>query len=146
MLKHHRSTSSLSDFTLYELHSDEIIEQNPREDNVLPVGTLIVAAEPDKIKEQLHESIEDLVFEHDGSFKCVDWSGKRYYSDYIKAGIEYKQTQDPNYIAHNDVVMLFESPSSCTTDSTLPSTDSTTGPHQSLVGVREFSVPTAMLV
>lgn len=117
MLKHHRSTSSLSDFALYELHSDEIIEQNPLDDNVLPVGTLIVAGEPDKIKEQLHESIEDLAFEDDGSFKCVEWSAKRHYSDYIKAGIEYKQMQDPNYIAHSDVVMLFESPSSSATDS-----------------------------
>jgi len=116
MRKHHRSTSSLSDFTLYEIHSDEIIEQNPQEDNVLPMGTLIVAAEPEKLKDQLHESIEDFDFEDDGTFKCTDWSGKRYYSDYIKAGIEYKQKKDPNYIPNNDVIMLFEGPSSSATD------------------------------
>jgi len=114
---HHRSSSSLSDFTLFEIHDKEIKEQDPMEDNVIPMGTLVVAADHDKLKGQLHESIEEFDFEDDGTFKCSNWAGKRYYSDYIKAGIEYKQTKDPNYIPHNDVVMLFESPSSSATDS-----------------------------
>ena len=114
--KHQRSSSSLSDFSLFEIQEHEIKEQDPVQDNVLPMSTLVVVGETERLKEQLHESFEEFDFEDDGTFKCTNWGGKRYYSDYIKAGIEYKRKNDPSYIPHKDVVMLFESPSSSATD------------------------------
>ena len=113
----HRTSSSLSDFTLYEIHQDEIIEQDPEKDNVIHSGGLVVVAEADKLKDQLNESIEEFDFEDDGTFKCTNWAGRRFYSDYIKAGIDYKRQKDPDYLPQRDVVMLFESPSSSATDS-----------------------------
>jgi len=78
----------------------------------------VLVAEPEKLKEQLNDSVlEEFELEDQGTFKCTNWSGKHYYSDYIKAGIEYKQKQDPEYLPKKDVVMLFESPSSHFTDS-----------------------------
>lgn len=112
---HHRTSSSLSDFTLFEILDTEIKKEDAVEGDVLPMSTLIVMAEPAKLNDQLTESMEEFDFEADGTFKCSNWGGKRFYSDYIKAGIEYKQKKDPDY--NPDVVMLFESPSSSTTES-----------------------------
>jgi len=115
---HHRTSSSLSDFNIFEIADKEVVvEEHPETNNVLPIGGLVLMAEPDKLANQLNESLDEFDFEGDGTFKCTNWGGKRYYSDYIKAGIDYKRKEDPDYIPHQDVVMLFESPSSSATDS-----------------------------
>jgi hypothetical protein len=117
--KHHRTSSSLGDFTLFGIMDHEIKEQDPEQNNVLPVSTLCVVAEPDKLNDQLNESIDEYDFEDDGTFKISNWGGKKFYSDYIKAGIEYKKKKAPeNNKEDSNVVMLFESPSSSSSEST----------------------------
>lgn len=117
---HHRerSSSSLSDFTLFEIQGEtgEVAEQDAEQVHTLPTGNLVLMADADKLKDRLNESMDELDFEDDGTFQCTNWGGKRFYSDYIKAGIEYKRKQDPNYLPR-PLVMLFESPSSSATDS-----------------------------
>lgn len=114
--KHHRKTSSsLSDFTLYEILDNEVKEVDPLQHDILPVSTLVCMAEPEKLHDNLDESFQEFDFESDGTFKINNWAGKRFYSDYIKAGIDYKKQNDPNY--DPKVVMLFESPSSSGGDS-----------------------------
>jgi hypothetical protein len=116
--QHHKKTSSsLSEFTLYEIFENEVKEVDPVNHAVLPMSTLVVVAESEKLSGQWDESIHDFDFQDDGTFKISNWGGKRFYSDYIKAGIDYKKKEDPKYDPAS-VVMLFESPSSSTTDST----------------------------
>jgi hypothetical protein len=101
--------SSSDDVHLFEILDTEVKEVDPREAPVLPLSTLVVVSDPEKVSEQLDQSIEhEFDFECDGTFKCSNWGGKRFYSDYIKAGIEYKKKLDPSF--DPKVVMLFESP------------------------------------
>jgi hypothetical protein len=117
--KHHQTSSSLSDFTIFEIQDNEIKEQDPVEDVALPMSIPFVVADPDKLNDHLNESFNTnkFDFEDDGTFRISDWSGKRFYSDYIKAGLEYKKKQNPEVVDEN-IVMLFESPSSSATDTT----------------------------
>jgi hypothetical protein len=110
-----RRSSSL---TLCDILDDEIVKDDLEQENVLHGGNLVVFSEAEKDKDQqllVNESIDELA--HDGRFKCTNWAGDCFYSDYIKAGIEYKRQTDPSYVPVNDVVMLFESPSSVANNS-----------------------------
>lgn len=123
---HHRVTSSLEDLTILELDfpSDpnaaaEVKEIDPMEAPQLQTGSLIVVAESDKLHED--KGTESATFiaslaEHDFSslkLKCKDWDPEsmKGYSEYIKEGMEYLK-RDPS-----NVIMLFESPSSSTAES-----------------------------
>mmetsp|Transcript_4162 Transcript_4162/g.5455 ORF Transcript_4162/g.5455 Transcript_4162/m.5455 type:complete len:502 (-) Transcript_4162:87-1592(-) len=109
------SVSALDEFTVYEIGDDVTKEVDPVEEKVLPMSTLVVVAETSQVKEHLDQNIDEFDFHEDGTFKVSNWSGKRFYSDYIKAGIEYKKKTNPDY--DPKVVMLFESPSSSTNQS-----------------------------
>ena len=118
---HHRSTSSLSDFSLLELEREEDhmtiqVVDDVEDNHVLPTMSLVVVTETEKLEEGhgdgILADISDFDFEIDDStFKVFNWKGERFYSDYIAAGLKYKKETAK-------VVMLFESPSSSTDQST----------------------------
>ena len=110
------ASEALEEMNLYEVLEGEVKVLDPAEEKTLPISSLAVFAEPEVVKEQLEQPIDEFDFHEDGTFKVSNWAGKRFYSDYIKAGIEYKQKKDPEY-KPNPVVMLFESPGSSTTES-----------------------------
>jgi hypothetical protein len=113
---HNRTPSDLSDFTLFEIHDHEVKEQENVEDAVIPSSTLVVVAESEKFNDQFDDTfMNEFDLEDDGTFRIRNWGGKRFYSDYIKAGMDYKKKQNPA-MADRNVVMLFESPSSSATD------------------------------
>ena len=103
----------------YSLNHDIKQDQDdPVKDNLSPISTLaIVVAEQDKINQIFQDSSDEFDFEDDGTFKIINWSGRKFYSDYIKAGIEYKKKQEKSEAPDPSVVMLFESPSSSTSES-----------------------------
>jgi len=119
--RHHRTSSSLSDFSLLELErndDDEVeikVEEAPDGDTEIPTSTLVIVTETEKVEG--HDTIlgdvelSKLDFSLEGKFKCRDWDGKKGYSDYIADGLKYKDISDTN------IVMLFESPSSSTSES-----------------------------
>jgi hypothetical protein len=69
--KHHRISSSLSGFTLFEIKDNEIKDQYPVEDAVLPMSKLVVVADPDKLNDHLNLSFNanKFDFEDDGTFR-----------------------------------------------------------------------------
>lgn len=123
---HHRVSSSLEDLTILELdfpaaanETVEVKEIDPVETPVLAANSLIVVAESDKLHEdKSHDSSTFISTLTDHGFsslklKCVDWDplSMKGYSEYIKEGMEFLK-KDPS-----KVIMLFESPSSSTTES-----------------------------
>jgi hypothetical protein len=113
---HNRTPSDLSDFTLFEIHDHQVKEQKNVEDAVIPSSTLVVVAESEKFNDQFDDTyMNEFDLEDDVTFRIRNWGGKRFYSDYIKAGMDYKKKQNPAMTDLN-VIMLFESPSSSATD------------------------------
>lgn len=125
--KHHRVSSSLDDLSILELDFPEagsnqtatIKEVDPTEEPKLPMSSLIIVAETDKIHEDKDNESATLVAgiaEMDFTttkLKVKDWDPFTFkgYSEYIKEGMEFLKKESSN------VVMLFESPSSSTDQS-----------------------------
>ncbi|CAB9516661.1 ATP-grasp domain [Seminavis robusta] len=125
--KHHRVSSSLEDLTILELdfpvgpHTQAVVKEvDPVEAPQLPNSTLVIVAETDKIHEDknndsatLVAALADFDFTTSTKLKVTDWdpTSMKGYSEYIKDGMEFLK-KDPS-----KVVMLFESPSSSTTES-----------------------------
>jgi hypothetical protein len=126
----HRVVSSLEDFTMLELdfptgkamtNNQEVTiqEHNPIESSTIPKESLVIVAETEKLEGNLDESagesemwlasLGDLDITTT-KLKVHDWDCKTLYSDFIKQGLEY------NKLEPSSVIMLFESPSSCSTD------------------------------
>jgi len=131
--KHHRATSSLEDLTILELdfptgdNNEHAVvkEVDPLQHPNLPTSGLIVVAETEKIHEDknndsatLIAALADIDFTHT-KVKVTDWDPEsmKGYSEYIKEGMEYLK-KDPSR-----VVMLFESPSSSTTEASFHNND-----------------------
>jgi len=141
---HKRITSDLEDLTLLEFehpdapkmhveHEAHLKEIGPAEDiGNVPKSTLVILAETDK----LHEDVSTESKKKDGSghnlmaslsdydfafskIKATNWSpdSGKFYSDYIKEGLEWKK-QDAS-----KTIMLFESPSSSTAESSFHNKD-----------------------
>lgn len=124
--KHHRVSSSLEDLTILELDFDvgtnnpaEVKEIDPLAQPMLPMSSLVVVAETEKLHEDknnesatLVAAITDMDFTS-AKLKVTDWDplSMKGYSEFIKEGMEYLK-KDPT-----NVVMLFESPSSSSTES-----------------------------
>ena len=127
--KHRKNLSSLSELSFVELdrneennHVELVVNDNPDESTVIPLSTLIIVSETEKLHGD-HKRSESVVLhdvladEYDftleeGKFKVRDWDGTKGYSDYIAQGLKYKKVENPN------VVMLYESPSSSSADFT----------------------------
>ena len=119
MHAHKRTSSDLSELSLIELERNDETEEvdinivdNPEEQPRIPLSTLVVVTETEKLNESaVFADISDFDFTlEEGAFKVYDWDGKKFYSDFIKEGLEY-QKRDLH------VVMLFESPSTSTSES-----------------------------
>ena len=125
--KHHRVSSSLEDLSILELDYPStaanqtaiVKEVDPTEEPQLPTSSLIIVAETDKIHEDkdndtatLVAAIADFDFTNT-KLNVKDWDPMTFkgYSEYIKEGMEFLK-KDPS-----NVVMLFESPSSSTDQS-----------------------------
>jgi hypothetical protein len=83
------------------------------ESTKIPKSTLVIVTETDNLKENSNSTstsgLFPLLADLDvviSEIKVRDWDGEKYYSDYIKEGLQYKGMHDES------VVMLFESPSS----------------------------------
>jgi ATP-grasp domain len=124
-MKHHESPS-LEDLTILELdypvgpNAHGILrEVDPVDKPDLPSSTLLIIAETEKIHEDKNNNSATMVAALDdidfttSKITVKDWdpASMKGYSEYIKEGMEYLQ-KDPS-----NVVMLFESPSSATTES-----------------------------
>ena len=124
--KHHRVSSSLEDLSILELdypagdHTTALVKEvDPMEEPQLPTASLIIVAETDKIHEDKDADTATLVatladFDFTTTkLKVKDWNPESFkgYSEYIKEGMEFLKKD------HSNVVMLFESPSSSTTES-----------------------------
>jgi len=136
--QHHRVNSSLDDLSMLELEFPSFVpgaaqddqptatvtEVDPSEKPMIPSSTLVILAETDMIHEEHHDTKGDA--DHEAvvstlsemeftgtTIKVKDWNPESFlgYSDYIKEGCEYLK-QDPS-----KVVMLFESPTSSSTES-----------------------------
>lgn len=123
--KHHRVSSSLEDLTILELdypigpNTQAVVKEvDPLEEPQLPNSTLVIVAETDKINEDkeadaatLVAAITDMDFTQ-SKFTVTDWDPEsmKGYSEYIKEGMEFLKKESSN------VVMLFESPSSASSE------------------------------
>lgn len=112
---HHRTTSSLGDFTMLEIDRGDdnvthIKEQEVEEGTVIPQNGLLLFTDADHLKQEdtvehkLVENWEEWDFDDDdGQFNVKDWDGKLCYSDLIAKGMKYvKRGQEK-------VIMLFVS-------------------------------------
>jgi carbamoylphosphate synthase large subunit len=121
---HERTSSDLSDLVLLELDRNDddeqveiVVNEDVTENTELPISTLVVVTDTEKVGGEEHTnigdvSLADIDFSLDaGSFQVHDWNGLDGYSDYIAQGLKYKGMEDTN------IVMLFESPSSSTAES-----------------------------
>ena len=112
---HHRTTSSLGDFTMLGIDRGDdnvthVTEQAVVEGAVIPQTGLLLLTDADQLKQEdtvehkLVENLEDLDFgDDDGQFNVKDWDGKQCYSDLIAKGMKFvKRDQEK-------VVMLFVS-------------------------------------
>jgi hypothetical protein len=132
---HKRSTSSLSDFTLLELEHPKgqedvtLTEHDLNESALLPKASLVILAETEKLEVDtdapvsqgatLLQTLGELDFHFVPKIKVVDWDGTKMYSDYIKEGLIYNNKLEEA----NNTIMLFESPSSSTADSSFHNRD-----------------------
>jgi hypothetical protein len=128
---HHRAHSSLEDFKMLEIdfptgvNNQEVTiqEHDPIESAVIPKAALVIVAEVEKLEakgtldescasesEMFLASLPDYELTST-KLKVHNWDCKTMYSDFIKQGLEYNKLQP------SSVIMLFESPSSCTTES-----------------------------
>ena len=124
---HHRITSSLDEFTMLELavqgadastrsSGDSIVlrEVDLAETTKIPQSTLVIVTETENLREDAvaangSSSVLPMLSDFDISFsklKVRDWDGTKFYSDFIKEGLEYNNKDV------DKVIMLFESPSS----------------------------------
>ena len=124
--KHHRVSSSLEDLTILNLDfpvdpNETVVvkEVSAEEQPKLPASSLVIIAETDKVHEDknnesatLVSAIADMDFTS-SKLKVTNWdpTSMKGYSEYIKEGMEFLK-KDPS-----NVVMLFESPSSSSTES-----------------------------
>lgn len=116
-----RTSSSLSDFTLLTLdhQKDEsfVVEADAEEyeRKALPSDSLIMVTETlnldaGKAEDSVLQGITDVSFEPAQQKLVVhDWDGTKFYSDYIKEGMDYTKRDEP-------VVMIYESPSTSAPD------------------------------
>lgn len=121
----HRTVSSLDSMTLLQITDDAIKETMAEDVDAIPKAKLLVMTDTDKLHDGssddglLVDFGHDLDFENSvehGSLKVGEWGCKKFYSDYIKEGIAYKANKEGKE-PHQDVVMLFESPSTSTAES-----------------------------
>jgi hypothetical protein len=121
----HRTASSLDSMTLLQISDDAIKETVAEDLGAIPKAKLLVMTDTDKLHDGSPEDGLLVDFEHDldfensvdhGSLKVGEWGCKKFYSDYIKEGLAYKAKKEGKE-PHKDVVMLFESPSTSTTES-----------------------------
>ncbi|GAX24907.1 hypothetical protein FisN_2Lh178 [Fistulifera solaris] len=121
----HRTASSLDSMTLLQISDDAIKETVAEDLDAIPKAKLLVMTDTDKLHDGSPEDGLLVDFEHDldfensvdhGSLKVGEWGCKKFYSDYIKEGLAYKAKKEGKE-PHKDVVMLFESPSTSTTES-----------------------------
>jgi len=128
--QHHRVSSSIDDFTMLELdhkpgnNQDAVLKEiDISAMSLIPKSHLVIVTETDKIEEDKTSDGATLMAslsEFDFSFsrlKVKTWDGTKFYSDYIKEGLEYNKTE------YKQVIMLFESPSSSTADSSFHNKD-----------------------
>lgn len=80
----------------------------------IPQSTLVIVTETENLREDAaHDTLLSSLADFDISFsklKVKDWDGTKFYSDFIKEGLEYNNKDT------NNMIMLFESPSSSTND------------------------------
>lgn len=141
--KHHRVKSSLDDFTLLNLEhptdasghkrsgSAQLRELELKDDTALPKATLLIVAEKERLEDgnlpgqhqktasattSLLSSLSDMDFIYT-KFRVHNWNQTKFYSDYIKEGLEELHKDSER------VVMLFESPSSSSADSSFHNRD-----------------------
>lgn len=126
-LGRHRISSSLDDFTMLELAvqgadaatrnvGDSIVlrEVDLAESTKIPQSTLVIVTETENLREDAcavdgSTSLLPMLSDFDISFsklKVRDWDGQKFYSDFVKEGLEYNNKDA------DKIIMLFESPSS----------------------------------
>ena len=121
---HHRTTSSLSDYTLLEIdfsseNKVQIKEEDITDKQVIPQDSLLIVAETealkpgsDTVEHKLVQNLDELDFDDIVTeFNVKDWDGKLFYSDLISRGMKFVKREQEK------VVMLFESPSSSSANS-----------------------------
>jgi hypothetical protein len=121
---HMRNHSDLADFTMLEIErpseaaADNVMHVKEVEvdevHNQIPKMSLVILADTATLENEksgLVGSLTEFEFEELLKFKVKDWKGDKFYSDLIKEGLEWKKQGDKK------VVMLFESPSSSTSES-----------------------------
>jgi hypothetical protein len=123
--KHHRIRSSLDDFSLLtldhaagqkgETQHSELQEIEISTETPLPKSALIIVSETEQLEKNKNDdtatlvaSLTDIDFTF-SKLKVHSWDCTKQYSDFIKEGLEYKGVKIDDY---ENVVMLFESPSS----------------------------------
>jgi carbamoylphosphate synthase large subunit len=132
---HKRNMSSLSDFTLLELEHPKgkedmtLTEHDLNESALLPKASLVILAETEKLEVDpdapvshgttVLQSLAELDFHFVPKIKVVDWDGTKMYADYIKEGLIYNNKLEEA----NKTIMLFESPSCSTAESSFHNRD-----------------------
>jgi hypothetical protein len=116
----HEASANVSDTQDVTLKELEVVEERP-----LPKSSLLILTETEHLEEskKLDDSVEhrhqrfpsltDIDFTFN-TLKVKSWGGKKFYSDYIKEGLEYKGVNIDDY---DKVICLYESPGSSTTES-----------------------------
>jgi hypothetical protein len=133
--EHKRTTSSLQDLTLLEFEHPKgkeegtLIAHDLNESSLLPKASLVILAETEKLEGDFGlkpggsptflQTLSDFDFHFVPKIKVVDWDGTKMYSDYIKEGLVYNNKLE----AANNTIMLFESPSSSTSESSFHNRD-----------------------
>jgi hypothetical protein len=129
-------SSSLSNFTLLELEhpkgkDDEmtLTEHDLTESSLIPKSSLVILAETEKLgadtgpaddgSTTMLQQLSEFDFHFVPKHKVVDWDGVKMYSDLIKEGLVYNNKLEEA----KKTIMLFESPSCSTADSSFHNRD-----------------------
>ncbi|KAL3905413.1 MAG: hypothetical protein SGILL_009688 [Bacillariaceae sp.] len=135
---HHRVKSSLDDLSMLQLVHDvgqlavgettdvTLKELEVVEEQALPKASLLILTETENLEDSAKDepssmmaSLSDIDFSFN-KLKVKQWDGTKFYSDYLKEGLEYSGIKIEDY---DKVVMLYESPSSATTESSFHNRD-----------------------
>jgi ATP-grasp domain len=124
---HHRVKSSLDELSMlalvHEARDVTLTELEVVEEKALPKSTMVILTDTENLEKDqktgdephyMVASLSDIDFQFN-KLKVKTWNGTKFYSDYIKEGLEYTGVKISDY---TEVVMLYESPSSATDQST----------------------------
>mmetsp|Transcript_3436 Transcript_3436/g.6444 ORF Transcript_3436/g.6444 Transcript_3436/m.6444 type:complete len:505 (-) Transcript_3436:200-1714(-) len=127
---HHRVLSSLDDLSMLQLVHDtapagvtqdvKLKELEVVEEKVLPKSSLLILTETENLENKdastaetpMVASLSDIDFTFN-KLKVKAWDRKKFYSDYIREGLEERGVKISDY---TDVIMLYESPSSASSE------------------------------